>query len=409
MNYSIAFRNLPFEPDRRQVVYVENQYDEYINAIIKSHYEQLKRTFAMAHLEFVYLPMFFNDEETKEKVLYYAPYLTTDILEKAELRSSYLLGYMSLVKNREKIAPSFLYAPKKEGDEWVYLGLTINLPGTNDRDSFQWLERAVLGIADQLFAVSRYQRRYDVDLEACTPLPDDEQRVIKPSRSKRATTPNQWWMMRKRFHLSKEIVPDDDFCFEESAEPTLPRLDEIGEEDVRDTLEELERNIEKLRLWGIPLSALVEFVAKHETVSRLLITDDYSIFLPDYNNLEVKMGPFYKAVYCLFINHPEGIVLQLLEDHHRELVNYYLQTTRKTELTPRMADTIRRLEHPVDSSIHYTLSRINFYFRETIDEHLAKHYYIVGKPGEPYKVALDRNLIVFDDDEDFEEKGGVEE
>ena len=372
MNYSIAFRNLPFEPDRRQVVYVENQYDEYINAIIKSHYEQLKWTFAMAHLEFVYLPMFFNDEETKEKVLYYAPYLTTDILEKAELRSSYLLGYMSHVKNREKIAPSFLYAPKKEGDEWVYLGLPINLPATNDRDSFQWLERAVLGIADQLFAVSRYQRRYDMDIEACTPL------------------------------------PDDDFCFEESAEPTLPRLDEIGEEDVRDTLEELERNIEKLRLWGIPLSALVEFVAKHETVSRLLITDDYSIFLPDYNNLEVKMGPFYKAVYCLFINHPEGIVLQLLEDHHRELVNYYLQTTRKTELTPRMADTIRRLEHPVDSSIHYTLSRINFYFRETIDEHLAKHYYIVGKPGEPYKVALDRNLIVFDDDEDFEEERSKE-
>lgn len=116
MKYSIAFKNLPFEPEKRQVIYVENQYDERINADIKRNYEQIKETFKQLCLDFVYLPMFFNDEETKEKILYYAPYLTSDIIEKVELRNSYLLKYMSHIENREKIMPSFIYASSKEDD-----------------------------------------------------------------------------------------------------------------------------------------------------------------------------------------------------------------------------------------------------------------------------------------------------
>ena len=83
MKYSIALRNLPFEPETRQVIYVENQYDERVNAIIKEKYDWLRWTFKRANLDFVYLPMFFNDEEIKEKVLYYAPYLTEEIMEKS--------------------------------------------------------------------------------------------------------------------------------------------------------------------------------------------------------------------------------------------------------------------------------------------------------------------------------------
>lgn len=63
MKYSIALKDLPFEPERRQVIYVENQYDERINTIIKDNYERLKWSFKRTNLDFVYLPMFFNDEE----------------------------------------------------------------------------------------------------------------------------------------------------------------------------------------------------------------------------------------------------------------------------------------------------------------------------------------------------------
>jgi hypothetical protein len=111
------------------------------------------------------------------------------------------------------------------------------------------------------------------------------------------------------------------------------------------------------------------------------------------------MGPLYKAVYFLFLNHPEGIILQHLEEYHRELVNYYLQTSQRKELTQRMVDTINRLEYPGKNDIHIVLSRIKAYFKFVIDEHLAKRYCIVGQPGLPYKITLSRDLIEWGEEE----------
>ena len=146
MNYSITFRDLPFEPERRQVIYVENQYDERINTIIKNNYERLKWIFKQSNLDFIYLPMFFNDEEIKEKVLYYAPYLTSEIIEKTELRSSYLLGYMSHLENKGKIVPSLLFVPKKEDNEWIFQGQTIDLDSEDINENVHWFEDIIFDI-----------------------------------------------------------------------------------------------------------------------------------------------------------------------------------------------------------------------------------------------------------------------
>ena len=111
MKYSIAFKGLPFVPERNQVIYVESRYDERINTFIKDHYARLKSNFKRADLDFVYLPMFFDDEEIKEKVLYYAPYLTSEIIEKTELMdktSSKRGAYLYRFNNRAyKDAPNF--------------------------------------------------------------------------------------------------------------------------------------------------------------------------------------------------------------------------------------------------------------------------------------------------------------
>ena len=134
MRYSIAFKDLPFKPEERQVIYVENLYDERINGIIRDNYERIKWNFKQANLDFVYLPMFFNDEEIKEKVLYYAPYLTSEIMEKVELRSSYLLGYMRHIENKDKIKPSFLFAPCQDEDGWKFQGITIDIDDIDPED-----------------------------------------------------------------------------------------------------------------------------------------------------------------------------------------------------------------------------------------------------------------------------------
>ena len=391
MKYSIAFKNLPFEPERRQVIYVENQYDEYINSVIRSKYDWLKYQFKRANFDFVYLPMFFNDEEIKEKVLYYAPYLTSEIMEKVELRSSYLLGYMSHMENKVKIMPSFLYAPKKEEDEWIFQGQTIDISDKEDLAINKWFEDSIFDIEEEFPAVHRYIR-FDKDEVSSAMTGQSTSSESKPEYS---STPI-WDKLKKGYlKFGKSIVEEEDGI---SSETDRSTLEEIRDEDARKTFEDLERIIERLRLLGIPLSVIEEYIAKYETISRLLLTDDYRIFLPDYNDREVKMGPLYKAVYFLFLNHPEGIILQHLENYHHELVNYYLQTSQKDELTPRMVDTINRLEFPGDNTIHIVLTRIKAYFKITIDEHLAKHYYIVGKPGEPYRIPLDPDLIEWEEE-----------
>lgn len=399
MKYSVAFKGLPFEPEKRQVIYVENLYDEHINALIRDNYQQIKWIFGRANLDFVYLPMFFNDEETKEKVLYYAPYLTSEIIEKAELRSSYLLGYMSHQENREKIASSLLYSPKKDDEEWIFQGQTFDIEGDGRSLTIQWFEEVAAEIEEEISALQpKRDRRYDEDLEDDVLYRSDDDWADDEPKAEYSSTPSLWDKFRRKLkQIGSSYLEEEEGT---TRKPAPSSLDEIFDEDVRDTMEDLERNIERLRLLGIPLAVIVEFVTKYETISRLRLTDGNKILLPDYGNREVQMGPLCKAMFFLFLNHPEGIVLKRLEEHHHELANYYLQTSNRKELTPGMLARINNLEYPGNDNINVVLSRINKYFRTTIDEHLAKNYYIVGKPGEPYKIALDKIIIEWEDDDE---------
>lgn len=404
MKYSVAFKGLPFEPEKRQVIYVENQYDERINAIIKDNYQQIKWIFERASLDFVYLPMFFDDERTKEKVLYYAPYLTSEIIEKAELRSSYLLGYMSHQENREKITPSLLYSPQKDNKDWIFQGQTFDIDGDEGSQIIQWFEDTAAEIEEELSEEKsnriRLHVRYDEDEDDRVLYRCDEDIVDEEPQVKYSSTPGLWEKFGRGLKKFGRTCLEKEEDTETACEPAPSSLDEILDEDVKETLEELEKKIERLRLLGIPLDVIVSFVARYETISRLRITNDLRIFLPDYNNIEVKMPALYKAVFFLFLNHPEGIVLKRLEEHHHELVNYYLQTSNTKELSRRMTEAINRLEYPGDNNINIVLTRIKKEFQKYIDEHLAKHYYIIGKPGEPYKIALDYDLIIWGEEDE---------
>jgi DNA repair exonuclease SbcCD ATPase subunit len=231
----------------------------------------------------------------------------------------------------------------------------------------------------------------DADLDASSPV-------------EYSSTPDLSYRFKSWLKVfGKKCVEEEDNYAETPEQSSSPSLDEILDEDVRETLEELEKKIDRLRLLGIPLDVIVEFVARYETISRLRITDDLRIFLPDYNDIEVKMPALYKAVYLLFIYHrKEGIVLQQLEKYHSDLVMFYRKTKNTEQLTPRQLESINKLESSWndDGSIYVVLSRIKKLFINAIDEHLAKHYYIEGRPGQPYNIALSHDLIIWGDEDE---------
>ena len=50
--------------------------------------------------------------------------------------------------------------------------------------------------------------------------------------------------------------------------------------------------------------------------------------LPDFGNVEVDLQPVHKAVYLLFLNHPEGIEFKRLAEYRDELRRWYRMTAR---------------------------------------------------------------------------------
>ena len=53
MDFSIAFKNLPFEPEDYQVIYIESAYDDRLNEIIRNNYDALKKEFKYWGLSFI--------------------------------------------------------------------------------------------------------------------------------------------------------------------------------------------------------------------------------------------------------------------------------------------------------------------------------------------------------------------
>lgn len=130
-------------------------------------------------------------------------------------------------------------------------------------------------------------------------------------------------------------------------------------------------------------------------MSRLTISKDHRILLPDYNDIEIKMEPLIKAVYFLFLKHPEGIVFKELTDYREELFGIY-KKLKPMGLNKRTIQSIEDVTNPLLNSINEKCARIRKAFVKAFDESLAKNYFITGERGEPKKITLPRDLVVWE-------------
>ena len=129
-------------------------------------------------------------------------------------------------------------------------------------------------------------------------------------------------------------------------------------------------------------------------LSKLTITKDYILLLSDYNK-EVKLEPIVKAVYLLYLNHPEGISFKYLPDYRKELADLY-QKIKPFGLTERAIRSIEDVTNPLLNSINEKCSRIRAAFLPLVDTSLLDQYIIIGKSGEEKKIALPRDLVVWE-------------
>ena len=140
---------------------------------------------------------------------------------------------------------------------------------------------------------------------------------------------------------------------------------------------------------------LEQLIHPDDRLSRLVITKDYRLLLPDYNDMEIKMEPLVKAVYLLFLKHPEGIMFKYLPDYREELTEIYIKL-KPLGLTDRAIHSIEDVTNPLLNSINEKCARIRGAFVGQFDDHLARHYYIDGMRGEAKKISLPRDLVVWE-------------
>ena len=134
------------------------------------------------------------------------------------------------------------------------------------------------------------------------------------------------------------------------------------------------RNDLLLKAIGVPLLEALRIEAAKGRLSRLVITEDYRFILTDYNK-EVELQPVHKAVYLLFLAHPEGIEFKRLADYREELTRYYMATAKMMD-KEKVMESVDHLINPLDNAINEKCSRIKKVFLELMDEYTASYYFI---------------------------------
>ena len=132
-----------------------------------------------------------------------------------------------------------------------------------------------------------------------------------------------------------------------------------------------------LRSIGAPVLEELRLEAAKAKLSRLRITNDYRLFLVDYGNVEIELNPVHKAVYLLFLNHPEGIEFKKLSNYRDELLRYYM-TTAKMMDKEKIIEGVDHLTDPMDNAINEKCSRIKKTILSMMDVYSASYYYISG-------------------------------
>ena len=349
VGFYLKLNELPFELDKRQIIYVENEYDEAVNRFILRNYDKICENFRYRGYEFCYLPKLAHKINTELRE-YYKP--GDESGKEISAKSSFLLDFMAHPENREKIKPSLVYVvediPLERGEALALRGLKFGDISLFDKDL------------------------------------DDILRIIINEREP----------VRESFSLNLDEIEIRENYYKEGDEiEPLKSADEEFDDESRQLMLEIREKIQRLQVKGISKYFLNQILFEQPKPSRLVITHDYRILLPDYNNMEIVMTPLVKAVYILFLSHPEGIPFKSLADYRKELLGVYLTIKGDSEPTEDILKSISAITDPFNNSINEKCARIREAFISKFEESLIEPYIVRGKRGCPKGISLPREMV----------------
>jgi len=159
-------------------------------------------------------------------------------------------------------------------------------------------------------------------------------------------------------------------------------------------VEEIKERIRKLKDYGMSEKELTSLLEAERPLLQLAVSKDYRLYLGE-QRMEVRMEPLVKAVYLLFLRHPEGVIFKDLPDYRQELTKIY-SDVRPWGLTDRALQSIEDVTNPMLNSINEKCARIKKAILGVMGSDMAEHYYIKGRRSERKGIALPRDLVLWE-------------
>lgn len=378
MAKEMQLKKLIFPLRAGQVFYAEKTKNGKLNSFIRENHDWLKETFKNEGLQFVYMPV-----AAEEAIRYNAPYYSK---EKFEL----ILHEMeigSYIDDENFPASLAFVASAGNATDKILSFIPIEIHWYNSSKTiFAHLAKEIR-VARELQELEDSKRLHDRLRET----------VRRQKKYSLGTVENETGPYEKFSLPDASCLDYEDIRFSRRIDTTRvtnkePDADERFEKESQKLVKEVRDKIEALRSMGFDLSLLHNLIDEGEKLSRLVITKDKRILLPDYDNMEIHLSELPKAVFLLFLRHTEGIRFKELPDYRDELLEIYLS------LNPRGSKeknerSICDITDPLKNSINEKCARIREAFVKEFDDRLAKHYYIRGKQGEAKRIELDAELI----------------
>lgn len=324
-------------------IYVEDKPNPYFNELFTSNIDSISRLLYENGIQLVYLPLVLQDRDYLEIVEYNRPFLHSAIEERS-LKEIYS-GLKNRLRNR---FPGEGLIIKTVYDYRIYKGYQLN-PEEDLQSQLSDLFSLVKKLEEKSrFDTARFKIMGDRELE----------------------------------EITYEQAPPADINFSTEAYKLA--------EEIRTKILQLKES-GSIRLLDNFLEEVLEVKSKP---SELFITNDYRIFLKEYEMREVVMAPLPKALFLLFLRHPEGILFKELRDYRDELLSIYKNVTTHEDLA-RAMESINAMTDPLNNSVNEKCSRIRAAFLQVVADDIANKYYITGFKGEPKKIRIDRSLVIF--------------
>ena len=343
--------------DSRELVYVASEEDKVLEDMLANNIDYFNQWAEQMEMRVIYLPTLFKDIIDKYVCDYRKP--TKNCSQKIEstIGNDYLLQYLIHPEDRDIMKSGFLWTQHEvRGDHYVDTYPCYFFPLSSSSE---------LSIEQQLANIKE-----KIVNEAGWLLPHANCEVHNTGGKDRDDYADNNFNSQYAFYQGFY-------------------------ENIDDLIDEIKERVLKLRKRGVAQHILEELIKPDDSPSRLVITTDYRLFLPEYNNMEIKMEPLVKAVYLLFLKHPEGILFKHLPDYREELTEIYVKL-KPYGMSDRAIQSIEDVTNPLLNSINEKCARIRGAFVGQFDDHMARHYYIDGRRGEPKKIDLPRDLIIWE-------------